>query len=247
VLVSGSYLLRFDDICPTMNWSVWDRVEALLYQYGVRPLLAAVPDNQDPHLDCGRSRADFWHSIRRWQSDGWGIGLHGYQHRYTTSQRGLWGRADRSEFAGLALEEQEDKLRRGIDIFSSEGVNACAWIAPGHSFDRNTLVALKRFGLNVVSDGYFLGPRIDADGIIWVPQQLGALRSMPFGLWTICLHINSWGATELRALELFLRGNQRRITDLSTVLRSERCRPVGAMGDKLLDAGIRALRLARSA
>src|SRR5688572_15384620 len=39
------YLLRFDDICPTMNWRVWAEIESVLIQREIKPLLAVVPDN----------------------------------------------------------------------------------------------------------------------------------------------------------------------------------------------------------
>jgi len=38
------YIVWFDDICPTMNWAIWDDVEATLVEHGIRPLLAVVPD-----------------------------------------------------------------------------------------------------------------------------------------------------------------------------------------------------------
>lgn len=47
----SKYLVRFDDLCPTANWDVWEPVEATLLDAGVRPLVAVVPDNQDPKLD----------------------------------------------------------------------------------------------------------------------------------------------------------------------------------------------------
>src|SRR5256885_866914 len=44
--VSARYLVRFDDLCPTMNWDVWKSVEEVLFRTGIRPLLAVIPDNQ---------------------------------------------------------------------------------------------------------------------------------------------------------------------------------------------------------
>ena len=47
------FLLRFDDLCPTMNWAMWDAIEAHLVRMEVRPILAVVPDNRDPKLVAG--------------------------------------------------------------------------------------------------------------------------------------------------------------------------------------------------
>ena len=44
------YLIRFDDICPMMNWRIWAEIEAILLEKKVKPILDVVPDNQDPHL-----------------------------------------------------------------------------------------------------------------------------------------------------------------------------------------------------
>src|SRR5260370_42375028 len=48
----------------------------------LKPILAVVPDNQDPMLKVDAPVADFWDRVRQWQARGWTIALHGYQHRY---------------------------------------------------------------------------------------------------------------------------------------------------------------------
>ena len=50
--MAARYLIRFDDLCPSMNWTVWCEVESILQAAGIKPLLAVVPDNADPQL-CG--------------------------------------------------------------------------------------------------------------------------------------------------------------------------------------------------
>ena len=162
----------------------------LLLEAGVRPILAVVPENQDPHLVAGPERGDFWSRVRSWQARGWAIGLHGYQHLYVNGESGILGLNSRSEFAGLPFGEQLEKLRKGLAVFTREGVRADAWIAPSHSFDGNTLLALKTLGLRVVSDGFAFRPFRDPTGAIWVPQQFASMRPMPWGIWTFCYHIN---------------------------------------------------------
>ncbi len=51
--MKARYLIRFDDICPTMNWTIWEQVEQVLRTYHVQPILAVVPDNQDPRATGG--------------------------------------------------------------------------------------------------------------------------------------------------------------------------------------------------
>ncbi|MGZ3443367.1 MAG: DUF2334 domain-containing protein, partial [Polyangia bacterium] len=96
-MIEGArYLVRFDDICPGMNWPVWREIEKILVDADVKPLLAVVPSNEDAHLDVGPKEARFWDLVRGWQARGWTIGLHGYQHRYVTRQAGLVGLNERS-------------------------------------------------------------------------------------------------------------------------------------------------------
>ena len=52
------YLLRFDDLCPTMNWKIWSEIEAVLLERRLKPVLAVVPDNQDPGLQVDRAADD---------------------------------------------------------------------------------------------------------------------------------------------------------------------------------------------
>jgi len=153
--MTAKYLVRIDDVCPTMNWHVWRGVETVLLRWGIKPLLAVVPDNQDDFLKSCSPERTFWEQVRVWRNWGWTIGLHGYQHRYVTRDPGIIGINNSSEFAGLAAEVQAAKLQMAFEIFRREGIRPDVWIAPAHSFDRTTLKLLKEMGLRRISDGYF--------------------------------------------------------------------------------------------
>jgi predicted deacetylase len=199
--VRARYLLRFDDICPTMNWSVWARVEAVLLREKITPMLAVIPDNQDGHLRIEPPDERFWDRVRQWQTLGWTIGLHGYQHLLTVPNGGLLSINDYGEFAGLPRAEQERKLQAGVAIFQRERVRSQLWIAPAHSFDKNTLEILNDFGFLFLSDGFSFFPRVDELGITWIPQQLWDFKWRPLGIWTICFHINGWTEERVHAFE----------------------------------------------
>jgi predicted deacetylase len=196
------YLVRFDDVCPTMNWEMWFRIEDVLLDRKIKPLLAVIPDNHDESLRVAPSRSSFWEEVRKWQGRGWTIGLHGYQHRFITQQAGIVGIQHRSEFAGLPPSEQEKKLNRAVETFRSNGVHPEVWIAPAHSFDWNTVAVLRKLGVTTISDGLAIAPHTDSRGVLWVPQQLWRFRWRPFGVWTVCYHHNRW--TELQFSQ-FLR------------------------------------------
>jgi peptidoglycan/xylan/chitin deacetylase (PgdA/CDA1 family) len=201
-----------------MNWRVWKQIENVLLNSGVKPLLAVVPDNRDRELEVDAPNDVFWNEVRSWQSRGWSIGLHGYQHRYVTNDPGIVGKNFYSEFAGLGREAQESKIRSALEIFRKEGIKASTWIAPAHSFDRTTLELLRESGLRTVSDGYFLAPGKDAFGTMWVPQQIWNFAARPFGVWTICLHHNNWTATDVSRLQANIEKYQDSIVDLESVL-----------------------------
>lgn len=194
------YLVRFDDICPTMNWTVWDRIEDKLTDLGVRPLVGIVPDNQDRELEVSDPNPQYWSRVREWQDKGWTIGLHGYQHVRRTEKAGLVGINDWSEFAGLPYAEQREQVVRGISILERQNVHPTMWVAPGHSFDRVTVSVLKRVGIDGISDGLFGLPHRRYD-MLWFPQQLWRFRRLPVGVWTVCVHFNAWGEGRVTEFE----------------------------------------------
>ena len=203
------YLLRFDDICPTMNWAVWSEIEAALMEHHLKPILAVVPDNQDPVLNVAPAVKDFWERVRQWQARGWTVGLHGFQHKYVATHAGIGTVRKKTEFAGLRAEEQSEKLRRGVEIFERQGIKSRVWIAPNNSFDATTVRLLSRFGIDIICDGNFRFPYVcpltpslsPSDGergwMTWVPQQLFCLRPAPPGVWTVCYLHNRWTAASL--------------------------------------------------
>ncbi len=227
--MTTQYLIRIDDICPTMNWAVWRAVEDVLVRYNISPLLAVVPDNQDPHLQITPARVDFWDCVRRWQALGWTIGLHGYRHSYVTRESGLLGINSFSEFAGLPEAEQLAWLRAALDIFRREGVSTDLCVAPAHSFDAATLRALIQVGIRTVSDGFSLFPYTDPQGLFWVPQQLGRFRRLPFGVWTICLHTNAWLTADLSTFAEWIARYHHSIVGFSEVVERYRGRSLSTL------------------
>lgn len=180
-----------------MNWPVWREVEEILVRADISPILAVIPANEDPTLQFQPPNEMFWDEVRRWQSRGWTIGLHGFRHAYDSTDSGLIGKNRFSEFAGIPKEMQGERIGGALEVFCREGVRPDLWIAPAHSFDQTTLESLREHGLPCVSDGFFLYPGLDRRGTFWVPQQLSDFKSALFGVWTICLHPNWWTAARL--------------------------------------------------
>jgi predicted deacetylase len=232
-------LIRFDDICPAMNWDRWSEIEYTLDEAGVKPILAVVPDNRDPTLEFGSVREDFWPVVRGWQSRRWAIAMHGYQHLYKTKRGGILRLNSRSEFAGLPAAEQRQQLKSGIEIFRREGVEPDAWIAPAHSFDWTTVDLLGDLGIGVISDGLHRYPHRDPRGILWVPQQLWRFRAVPAGVWTVCFHHNDWTARDLNRFRTDLSRYREHVTTLAEVCSKYAGRRK-TMSDRFVAAGMRA-------
>jgi len=240
------YLVRFDDICPTMNWAAWSRIETVLDRHGVAPILAVVPDNRDPKLMVDNSRADFWARVRGWQTKGWTIALHGFQHLYETQNGGLMKINRYSEFAGLERSVQRHKLEAALAICQSQGVRPDCWVAPGHAFDATTVELLCELGIRVVSDGFHLFP-VQRLGALWVPQQLWRFRPMPFGVWTVCYHHNGFNDAELRRFENDIATYAARISSLSALQQQGTARPYGWSDAVFSATWLLSLRLKRRA
>jgi predicted deacetylase len=216
--MNSGLILRFDDLCPTVNWQIWDPLEELLIEFGIKPIISVIPDNRDKALILGRPGVDFWGRVQSWQQRGWTIGLHGYQHCYLTKEAGMYGRAARSEFAGLPYEVQEIKLQNAVRIFHQHGVKPEVWVAPAHSFDSDTIEILLSLGVHIINDGYALYPYADEQGVVWIPQQVGRFRKLPVGIWTVCFHFNEWNTGDLDQFRDDLRRFRRQIISVNDVL-----------------------------
>lgn len=145
-------LIRFDDICPTMNFKQFERAIGLMDKYHIKPLLGVIPDCNDKELMLSPYRDDFWAWLKRLQDNGYTIAMHGLNHIFTSKTRGIINSRHISEFAGHSLDEQIYKINRGKAILLSHGIETDVFFAPAHSYDENTLIALAHNGFHYVSD-----------------------------------------------------------------------------------------------
>lgn len=202
------YLIRLDDACPTMNCQLWGKMEDLLDKYGVKPMVGVIPHNEDPQQMIETPDEMFWSNVKAWQKKGWAIALHGYNHCYT-SNRGLKGLNpmwERSEFSGLSLEEQKNKIRKGVELMRGNGINPQFFFAPSHTLDENTLNALREESdIRIISDTIGRYPYKYED--FWfIPQIVGHCVKMPIaGIYTFCFHPNIMDNVAFDRLEDFLR------------------------------------------
>jgi len=207
---------RMDDITPDMDWDKFYRVKAIFDKYKVKPLIGVVPDNQDTTLRKGEYHEDFWEYIASLAESGWTIAQHGYRHEYETKCGGLLGIKKASEFAGLPYETQYEKLRKGKEILQKHGIDVTIFMAPGHTYDKKTIKALKKLGFACVTDGYADIPYY-AKGLLFVPCK-SAKPKLPCGVDTICIHSNEMDERDYRELELFLEKHRSAVIPFSETM-----------------------------
>jgi predicted deacetylase len=199
--------IRLDDITADMNWEKFLRFKDLMDRYGVKPLLGIVPDSKDPKLSIDPPRADFWEYVKeRRDQDGWTLCMHGCHHVYTTDKGGLLPLNRQSEFAGEDYEEQRDRLRKGRDILRSHGIETSLFMAPGHTYDLNTLMALRSLGFTGLTDGFGSRPYRYED-MIFYPISFRKADSLKksSGVTTFVVHCNSLEEQDFAAYEEIFR------------------------------------------
>lgn len=227
------YFIRLDDACEYMNLKKWNQMELLLDKYNIRPLVGIIPDCKDPKMKGTYPKyIDFWRREKKWEEKGWAIALHGYQHLYVSKNGGINPVNQKSEFAGVSLGIQKNKIKKGIWILNKHNIFPTVFFAPAHTFDNNTLIALKEeSSINIISDT-IASNIYYKDNFWYVPLQSGACRKLPVNVATFCYHPNTMKDSDFRQLETFIVNNKNMFSDFSKLDFSQR-RKLGAY-DRLL-------------
>lgn len=201
------YLIRLDDACPYMDRAKWQRMEDILDKYGVKPLVGIIPANADPKIMIDPEDVYFWVKAHLWEKKGWGVALHGYDHVCISDggMKGLNPFWRRSEFAGLTLVQQREKIRKGYAVLKEHGFVLKYFFAPSHTFDENTLEALRlETDIRIISDTIGCYP-YRVDDFVFIPQISGHCSEMPLsGIYTFCFHPNTMKEGAFAVLESFL-------------------------------------------
>lgn len=214
--------IRMDDITPDMDWERFWAIKEILDELNIKPLIGVVPDNRDDNLHRANAAADFWKFIKELQDNGWCIAMHGYQHVYATKRGGLFPLNRFSEFAGIPLPEQRMMIQKGTEILKQHGIATEIFMAPAHSYDRNTLKALKEFGYNKITDGFGKRP-YRWQGLVFYPISFMLSRSLKEknGMTTIVIHANEIDDSEMQNLEELLHKHRDSLMSYETFLEAE--------------------------
>jgi hypothetical protein len=189
----------------------------LIEEFGIQPILAVIPDNQDKELNLSPPDTEFWARMRAMEAAGAAIALHGYRHLCASQGQSLLPLHRHAEFAGVPEETQRRWIREGLGILRGQGLNPTVFVAPRHGFDHATLRALRKEGIQLLSDGFARVP-FTRGGLTWIPQQLWGPVMKKKGLWTICVHSNFTHSAQVAQLHAFLRQHSAQFTSVDRVL-----------------------------
>jgi len=212
------YLIRLDDASEYMDINNWGKIEILLDKYNIKPLVGVIPKNQDESLiSVYKKDEKFWQKVKNWERKKWEIALHGYKHVYETKCGGLNPINLRSEFAGVSLERQKDKIREGINIFKKRNINTRVFFAPSHTFDKNTIIALREeSNIRIISDT-IANDIYKKNDFYYIPQQSGKVRNLNFKVTTFCYHPNEMNKKDFLELENFIKKNKEKFISFKKI------------------------------
>lgn len=187
----SKYIMRLDDAAAKRDTKKWDRIENIFDKFNIKPLVGVIPNCQDKAMDIYDTDSCFWSRVHSWIEKGWVIAMHGYNHICDKKSGGINPVNKVSEFAGAPLESQEDKIKKSSEIFKQHSIEPYVFFAPSHTFDDNTIIALKKHSnVKFISDTIACKP-YSYNQITIVPQQSGMCRTLPFPIVTFCYHPNT--------------------------------------------------------
>lgn len=192
--------IRLDDITPDMDFVKFNKIRGVLDAARVKPLIGVVPYSRDENLRIEKPHEDFAQLLKELEDAGWLIALHGYNHLYTSKNKGIFPLNNFSEFAGVDYDKQYMMINEGLSQLREWGVNPVMFMAPGHTFDKNTLKALKANNITKITDGFGEYPYI-RDGITFYPisKKRSECISDKEGYSTYVLHTNTMNDKSMEA------------------------------------------------
>ena len=213
----AKYLIRFDDINSRIDWDRFLKIKKKLEKYQIKSILGVVPNCLDENLFSSKPLDKYYDYLRECKKYGDKIAQHGFTHIYDSKKSGFFGRSKCSEFAGHKIEEQLRRLKIGKSILEDEQLWDPIFMAPSHSFDSNTLLALKKIGFETVLDGISLLP-YKKYSLNFIPQIVSKPLPAFFpGISQLCIHINTISDKELNLLIDFVEKNNKKFVCLDEI------------------------------
>jgi predicted deacetylase len=217
-LFTPKIIFRIDDVAHNMKWKIFVKIINLFKKYKIKPILGVIAYNKDKEFKkYPKCRFNFWKKIYYFQESGYEIAMHGYQHIYSSvSNKDYLNHGGFTEFAGYSYRVQLQKLTKAKKIFNQNNIKVETFFAPNHTFDDNTIGALRNINIKYIIDGYGIAP-YSYKNLIFFPQLFYYLKILPFGFQTIQLHTNYFNKNDFVNLKNFLDINKKKITNFSHI------------------------------
>lgn len=214
-----SYFIRLDDASPYIDNNKWDRIISILEKHKIHSLIGVIPDNKDSLTIKESYYQSFWQKAKEWERYGHVIALHGYDHCYVSTNGGINPIHNRSEFAGIPIGIQKEKIKKGYHILLNNGLTPIVFYAPSHTFDENTIKALiEETPIRIISDTIAL-KSYKAYGVTFIPQQIGQFKDIPIsGNFTFCFHPNNMTDEDFAKFEQFIIKNRDKFYNYSELI-----------------------------
>ena len=240
-------LLRMDDIAENMNWHHMDLCEKMFDEMNIKPLIGVSPDNKDISLLKYPKNSDFWARLNGWKKKGWEIAMHGYNHVYDTktNYKDYFNYGGDSEFYGHNYNHQFLKIKKGKEILKKKGHDVRSFFAPNHTYDQNTLKALKANNFTFIIDGYGIFP-YESNEIIFFPQLFYKEIMLPFGIQSTQIHINYWNETYFENFKKFINTNSDNIKDFDTLINNHKNNTLKLLINKVFEISLKNIRRFKS-
>ena len=214
--------VRMDDITPDMNWDNFSFFRDLFDKAGITPLLGIVPKNSDKNLQIEPEREDFYEIMKGLKQEGYVLAMHGYQHLYTTKKGGCFPLNHFSEFAGVPYEQQKRMLADGKRILSENGIETDIFMAPAHSYDNNTLKALKEVGFTKLTDGFGTTPYLWKEMVFYpISFRLAGSLKKQKGYTTLVIHANTINDSDRQRYTTLFAQNRETFISYEEYLRAK--------------------------
>jgi len=214
-------IFRLDDISPLMNFEKFKIITQIFVDKNLPAVLGVIPRAEGEKKSLSRrSISEFIRVLTFLEKKGFEIAQHGYTHEIITNDGGELKLNEKSEFAGLDYKNQFERIKKGKTILQSWGFNPVTFISPWHSFDKNTIRAVRSNSFKIISDGVGLFP-YKKDKLLFIPQILWQPPKyfIP-GVLTVCLHPDVLPDDEIHQISSFITRSRYHITTCRDVFNS---------------------------
>ena len=132
-------------------------------------------------------------------------------------------------------------IKKVKEKFIKEGIKIRSFFAPKHTYDLNTILALKKNKIENIIDGYGLTP-YKKHGLTFIPQLFYKEIMLPLGFQSTQLHINYWHEKNFYQFEKFIIKNHKKIKPFNYFIENSRDTLSVSLMNKIVEKSLKCIR-----